>query len=439
MGAGQTKENNGGYRIIKISKNGPASKCNLEIFFDYIVKIDDVILLDESINTYNNFIDKVKNYENKELILYVYNCRYAKMKEIKIVPKKWSGNGLLGININYERFNALYEGVRILKTFNNSSDFECNLMEHSDYIIGHENNIIRNKKELTEYLDDIINIKNQDDLCKSEMYIYNSNTEMIRKIKINLDEIAQNIEFLEDSIKAKHLQAIPICNKENLNNITEENNSKEICFPQNNGLEKHEHCNDEYSVEYDKEMMKSQKKDQFNYFNSGNVASLSTNSEYNNDNRIINFHKSEKISNEYVCSKDNNTENILLAQNTNEVSEIDDFCYTNQQTNISVSVKNDNKNSYDENSTIEIEKDEIKRCGIVNSEEEFNNASDSSECNDKRKNNYSEYVKNMKIYTDEMTEIYESMRRNNEILNNIKQMKILETPLDGYNELVGNK
>ncbi|CDU16615.1 hypothetical protein YYC_02175 [Plasmodium yoelii 17X] len=439
MGAGQTKENNGGYRIIKISENGPASKCNLEIFFDYIVKIDDVTLLDESINTYNNFIEKVKNYENKELILYVYNCRYAKMKEIKIVPMKWSGNGLLGININYERFNALYEGVKILKTFNNSSDFESNLMENSDYIIGHENNIIRNKKELTEYLDNTINIKSKDDLCKSQMYIYNSNTEKVRKIIINLYEIWENIEFLEGNIKSKHLQAIPICNKEHLNNITEENNFKEIFFPQKNELEKHEHGNDECSTEYDKGIVKNKKEEQINHFSSRNVAALSINSEYNNDNNIINFNKPEQMNNEYVCSKDNNTKNSLLPENTNEVTELDNLCYTNQQINMFVNVKNDNKNSYDENSTIDIEKDEIKRCGIANSEEDFNNTSDSSEWSDKRKNTYSEYVKNMKIYTDEMTEIYESMRRNNEILNNIKQMKKVETSLDGYNEFIGDK
>ncbi|ETB60825.1 hypothetical protein, variant [Plasmodium yoelii 17X] len=361
------------------------------------------------------------------------------MKEIKIVPMKWSGNGLLGININYERFNALYEGVKILKTFNNSSDFESNLMENSDYIIGHENNIIRNKKELTEYLDNTINIKSKDDLCKSQMYIYNSNTEKVRKIIINLYEIWENIEFLEGNIKSKHLQAIPICNKEHLNNITEENNFKEIFFPQKNELEKHEHGNDECSTEYDKGIVKNKKEEQINHFSSRNVAALSINSEYNNDNNIINFNKPEQMNNEYVCSKDNNTKNSLLPENTNEVTELDNLCYTNQQINMFVNVKNDNKNSYDENSTIDIEKDEIKRCGIANSEEDFNNTSDSSEWSDKRKNTYSEYVKNMKIYTDEMTEIYESMRRNNEILNNIKQMKKVETSLDGYNEFIGDK
>ncbi|SBT32611.1 golgi re-assembly stacking protein 1 [Plasmodium ovale wallikeri] len=214
MGAGQAKEISGGYRIVRICEDGPVSMCDLEIFFDYIVQIDDVQLIDASRSTYDNFIEKVKQNEGKEVMLKVYNCRYNQVKDIKVTPRKWQGKGLLGININYESMNAMNEGIRILEICKDSPAFKSRLVEYDDYIIGHDNNILRNQGELVKqihmhYLS--YHNENKTQPFNMYLYVYNKNTETIRKVRVEYNSSWEGKGVLGCNIGTGYIHRIPNC------------------------------------------------------------------------------------------------------------------------------------------------------------------------------------------------------------------------------------
>ncbi|ANQ06972.1 Uncharacterized protein PCOAH_00015290 [Plasmodium coatneyi] len=190
MGAAHVKEGRGGYRIVRICPEGPMSECDVEIFFDYIVQIEDVKLQDASRKTYESFMQKVREGENKEVRLLVYSCRYDKLKEVHVKPRRWRGKGLLGMNISYEKANTMNEGIQIVRIEDGYLDVKNKVTEKEDIIIGHEENILRNCDELCNFVEANLSSyhrgRKQSPLELS-FYVYNKRRGDVRKVKMQVD------------------------------------------------------------------------------------------------------------------------------------------------------------------------------------------------------------------------------------------------------------
>merc|ERR1719401_3383795 len=93
-----------------------------------------------------------------------------------IVPRRWSGSGLLGAVVRYDSLdNVENQGLRVLEVFPNSPAMEAGLVPYKDYLLGTQEVMFRDMDELVE----IVN------LCldkKLNMYVYNSDTESIREV-----------------------------------------------------------------------------------------------------------------------------------------------------------------------------------------------------------------------------------------------------------------
>ncbi|GAB65384.1 hypothetical protein PCYB_061160 [Plasmodium cynomolgi strain B] len=190
MGAGHAKEGSGGYRIVRICPEGPVSECDMEIFFDYIVQIEDVKLQDASRKTYESFMQKVREGENKEVRLLVYSCRYDKLKEVHVKPRKWRGKGLLGMNISYEKANAMKEGIQIVRIEDGYLDIKNKITEKEDIIIGHGENILRNFDELCNFVEgNLFSYHGERKKAPLELsfYVYNKVRGDVRMVNLKVD------------------------------------------------------------------------------------------------------------------------------------------------------------------------------------------------------------------------------------------------------------
>lgn len=465
-----------GYRILRISENSPCSNVGLEIFFDYIIQIDDLKLLDSSKRTYDNFIEKIKLHENKELTLDIYNCRYDKIKKVKVIPGKWEGNGLLGIHISYEFLNALNEGVRILEILENSPAYQSQLIEYEDFIIGYDKGIFRNQDEFMSYINmnNIIKENSHDKkvLFNTILYVYNYKHENIRKVQIQLNDSWGGKGLLGCNVATGYLHKIPPCQikdkeeKENINlkesfssshiknNESESNNYKkehmditkvndlEIVLLNDSVGKNTNNINNTESNEKDStniiplwknEAEKSGREDK-NYINSQDV-------ELNHDNNIkymkndsnSNSHSSNGSSKTLEVDMDNNAETInyddkfsyelkstLDDQPEEDMHEIKKENFQNEQVILEDIKREEPNNSQEiknEIDTYNFKNEDIKDEIHIIKPEPINTDNDKTS---RLVESYSDYVKKMTIYSKEMNEIYESMNKNSEILNSIK-------------------
>ncbi|SPJ10584.1 golgi re-assembly stacking protein 1 [Plasmodium sp. DRC-Itaito] len=474
MGAGQTKEIMGGYRILRISENSPCSNVDLEIFFDYIIQIDDLQLLDSSKTTYDHFIEKIKLHENKELTLDIYNCRYDKIKKVKVIPEKWEGNGLLGIHISYELLNALNEGVRILEILENSPAYQSQLIEYEDFIIGYDKGIFRNQDEFMSYINmnNIIKENSHDKkvIFNTNLYVYNYKHENIRKVQIQLNDSWGGKGLLGCNVATGYLHKIPPCQikgkeeKENINlkelfssshiknNENECNNYKKeyldktkvndldiVLLSDSVGKNPNDINNNE-SVEKDssniiplwKNEAEKSGNEEKNYINSQNV-------QLNHDNNI-NYVKNDSNSNSSNGSS--KTLEVDMDNNTETINYDDKFSYDLKSTlddQLEEDIHELKKEKFKNEQVIleDIKREELNNSQEINNEMDtynFKNEDIKDEIhmikaepiktdNDKTSrlvDSYSDYVKKMTIYSKEMNEIYESMNKNSQILNSIK-------------------
>jgi len=97
-----------GYRIIAINDGSPvakaASKEPIQPYEDLIVGLNGKPL--DATKCKPNagpLHSTVKDHEDKELTLTVFNCNSKRFREVKIVPtRKWAGTGLLGVVCRFD-------------------------------------------------------------------------------------------------------------------------------------------------------------------------------------------------------------------------------------------------------------------------------------------------------------------------------------------------
>ena len=90
MGNGTSQEDSTkvGYRVLGVQPNSPASKIGLVSFFDFIIEANNIPLrtLDST------FIDIIKAFENKPLLLSIFNTKSQSTRNVSLTPSRnWSG------------------------------------------------------------------------------------------------------------------------------------------------------------------------------------------------------------------------------------------------------------------------------------------------------------------------------------------------------------
>jgi len=169
-----------GYRILAIQSQSPASSVGLVPIFDFIVQADDRPLLAED----GTFTSIIREFENRLLTITVYNSKCRKLRNLSFTPcKNWGGEGLLGLTIKFDSFDGSEDSVIHVLDVNPDSPAEkAGLVEDVDYIIGTPYMVFENLDELYDLVADSVGDHEDGQFEELELYIYNMETDMIRKV-----------------------------------------------------------------------------------------------------------------------------------------------------------------------------------------------------------------------------------------------------------------
>lgn len=170
MGSGASSEI-GGVRVFKVSPGGPAFEAGLEVFFDFIVAVAGVPMVQGPL-----FAEKIQEHENKQVKLTVFNTRANLTREVTILPRKWGGSGLLGATVRYDTVDpAENHGVRVLEVFPNSPAAHAGLVPFQDYLLGTSQKVFYDIDELVDIVSSSINERMQ-------VLVYNADSETVREV-----------------------------------------------------------------------------------------------------------------------------------------------------------------------------------------------------------------------------------------------------------------
>ena len=118
-----------GYRIVRIDSGSPMSKLNLEPMLNFILYSDQN----------PPFGEFIASNENKKITLTIFNIITRDTREVTLIPKKWTGEGLLGATLRQEEYLLAHTRVlRVLNIYNNSPLSKAGLKPKTDYILGND-------------------------------------------------------------------------------------------------------------------------------------------------------------------------------------------------------------------------------------------------------------------------------------------------------------
>ena len=190
-----------GFRVLGVQDESPASKIGLNSFFDFIIGANGVLFNDQDSNS---FINTIKEFEDKDLPLIVFNWRTQEKRDVIIKPtKKWSGEGMLGVSIRFDTyFNAEEAICRVLEIESNSPAELAGLQANKDYLLGTAHQVFINPQVLYEELSNHID-------KPVEFYVYNSATDVVRTVVVMPNQDWGGEGLLGANIAHGYLHRIP--------------------------------------------------------------------------------------------------------------------------------------------------------------------------------------------------------------------------------------
>ena len=164
------------FNILHVSPNSPASRAKLIPYFDYIISVNGINVVQE---TPNVVAEMAKTHIDKPLRFGVYNSRTDTIREVSIVPSNnWGGNGLLGCSIRYSTtLGAVDRFWRVIELYENSPSQKAGLIPTKDWIIGSADLNILNHDDFNEFL-----IQNKKHPVR--LIVFNSDADACRVISI---------------------------------------------------------------------------------------------------------------------------------------------------------------------------------------------------------------------------------------------------------------
>jgi hypothetical protein len=139
------------FQVLAVYNNSPASRAKLVPYFDYIVSVNGVTVLQESPNV---VAEMARSQIDRPLRLSVYNSRNDSVREVTVVPStSWGGEGLLGCSIRFSTtLNAVDRCWRVLRLFDESPASIAGLIAEKDWIIGSAELNILEDEDLHKFL-----------------------------------------------------------------------------------------------------------------------------------------------------------------------------------------------------------------------------------------------------------------------------------------------
>ena len=164
-----------GYRVLGVQASSPASKVGLVSFFDFIVEANGEPLWDKEVS---HFVHLIRDFQDRELPLVVYNCKDQSRREVRLVPTtQWAGEGRLGVAIRFDSYlDAADHMCRVLEVEPDSPAELAGLSPRgTDYLLGtaeigfSDTDVLHD--ELSLHVDRTV-----------EFYVYSSETDEVRVV-----------------------------------------------------------------------------------------------------------------------------------------------------------------------------------------------------------------------------------------------------------------
>jgi len=199
-GSSQEQADKVGYRVLGVQASSPSAQVGLVSFFDFIVAANDVEL--RSLDT--TLIDMIKEHEDRELQLKVYNCKNNSLRDVVLTPsKKWPGEGMLGVTIRFDTYFEAEENLcHVLEVEADSPAELAGLQAGSDYLLGTTEKVFKDTDILFEELKENID-------KPVEFYVYNSETDEVRVVVIMPNADWGGSGILGASIGHGYLHTLP--------------------------------------------------------------------------------------------------------------------------------------------------------------------------------------------------------------------------------------
>ena len=178
MGTASSKiSQDGGFRVYSITPGSPAAAAGLEVFFDFIIDVGGIPILSET----PSFASLVKDHENEEVSLDVFNLCTRDTRTVSIKPRLWGGPGLVGVVGRFEEIVAdSTETIRVIDVTKPSPAEFAGLVSGTDFIIASPESLIRSLEDFQK----VIDTHHDQDL---RLLVYNSISEQTRGVVIHPD------------------------------------------------------------------------------------------------------------------------------------------------------------------------------------------------------------------------------------------------------------
>ena len=190
------------HRIIKVKPDSPVSDLPIEPMIDFILYVPSDTNPNMTIESY------LSANENKEIEMTFFNIASQKTWKRKITPRKWKGEGLLGVTLHNEDYKTAHNKViHILEFKVNSPLHKAGFKPYVDYILGTFEYAFETVDSFTSY----IKMYNKKPI---DLYVYNSEDENVRKLTLIPDSEWGGSGQLGGEIGYGHIHSLPTRKKD---------------------------------------------------------------------------------------------------------------------------------------------------------------------------------------------------------------------------------
>ncbi|CAL8106596.1 unnamed protein product [Calicophoron daubneyi] len=163
-----------GYHVLRVQEGSPGHEAGLEAFFDFIISIGNTRLEEDN----DTIKELLQNHKDKPVQLVVYSSKTQSCREVVLTPNSnWGGQGLMGVSIRYCSFEGANENVwHVLDVEPRSPASVAGLKPYSDFIIGADS--------VLSQRDDFYNLIEAADNQQIRLYVYNSDTDSCREVRL---------------------------------------------------------------------------------------------------------------------------------------------------------------------------------------------------------------------------------------------------------------
>jgi hypothetical protein len=175
-----------GYRVLGVQPDSPASQAGLVSFLDFLVGAQGRMLLGsgEDLADGEEYDDidlpaLLKEYQNKELELLVWNIKSQQERLICLTPRDdWGGAGLLGVTIRLDNYAGAEDRlIRVLTVEPQSPAAVAGLVPYQDFLLGTTHQTLETTTQLADLLQ-----TNVDQVV--EFYVYNVDSDLVRLVAL---------------------------------------------------------------------------------------------------------------------------------------------------------------------------------------------------------------------------------------------------------------